>query len=255
MNHEKCNGTGECNGQKAESVNKKSVAVEGIDNVKPEDATMYLNNYKAHKTGITHEEMIRVYTEWANNYDDDLCPGRYNGPEIAAQFMAEHYPMEDREGVLVLDVAAGTGRVGHELFKVGFRKIDAVEPSPGMLTRLRERKIYGTDFESAIGYNQIKGISTDAYDALVIAGGMGEGHIPVQAVDEMIRIVKPGGMVFIVMREEYLSYVKEYVDKLEPYMIRLAEKGAWRQVGRSIVPQYSFNKNGIVFSYEVLPTK
>jgi len=251
MNHSVSNA--KCNGRKEESTNGKSV--EGISNVKPEDATMYLNNYKAHKTGITHEEMVRVYTEWANNYDQDLCPGRYNGPEIAAKFMGKHYPVEVRKDVLVLDVAAGTGRVGHELSKIGFRKIDAVEPSSGMLTRLRERKIYGKTFESAIGYKQIEGISSDAYDALVIAGGMGEGHIPVQAVDEMIRIVKPGGMVFIVMREEYLSYVKEYVDKLEPYMSSLGEKGAWRQVGRNIVPEYSFNKNGVVFSYEVLPTK
>lgn len=79
---------------------------------------------------------------------------------------------------------------------------------------------------------------------------MGEGHIPLSAVDEMIRIVKPGkklnplnlwifmnswcieigGSIFIVMREEYLSYVQEYVGKLEPYMEDLAVKGVWRQV-------------------------
>jgi len=32
----------------------------------------------------------------------------------------------------------------------------------------------------------------DDYECLVIAGGMGEGHIPVSAIDEMIRVVKPG---------------------------------------------------------------
>ena len=31
-----------------------------------------------------------------------------------------------------------------------------------------------------------------SYDVLVIAGGMGEGHIPVRAVEEMIRIVRKG---------------------------------------------------------------
>jgi len=254
MNHAASDGGGKVNGHKDESMNGE--AVEGIENVTPEDATIYLKNYKAHRTGIAHEEMVQVYTEWANDYDHDVCPGRYNGPEIAAQFMGEHYPLEGgRQGVLVLDVAAGTGRVGHELHKIGFRQIDALEPSSGMLKLLRERKIYGKTFESAIGYNQIKGIETDAYDALVIAGGMGEGHIPVQAADEMIRIVKPGGMVLIVMREEYLSYVKEYAETLEPYMNRLEKKGAWRQVGRNVVPEYSFNKNGVVFSYEVLDTK
>ena len=34
----------------------------------------------------------------------------------------------------------------------------------------------------------------------------------------------------IVMREEYLSYVEEYVGKLEPYMKEQEEKGAWKKV-------------------------
>ena len=59
---------------------------------------------------------------------------------------------------------------------------------------------------------------------------MGEGHIPVRAIQEMIRIVKKGGSIFIVMREEYLSYVEEYVGKLEPYMDSLEEKGYWKKV-------------------------
>lgn len=40
--------------------------------------------------------------------------------------------------------------------------------------------------------NSKKNIFTDIYDCLVVAGGMGEGHIPVVALDEMIRVVKPG---------------------------------------------------------------
>jgi L-asparaginase/Glu-tRNA(Gln) amidotransferase subunit D len=38
----------------------------------------------------------------------------------------------------------------------------------------------------------------DDYDALVIAGGMGEGHIPVNAIDEMIRVVKPGMLYHVI---------------------------------------------------------
>lgn len=34
----------------------------------------------------------------------------------------------------------------------------------------------------------------DTYDAVVVAGGMGEGHIPCNALYEMIRIVKPGNV-------------------------------------------------------------
>ena len=44
-----------------------------------------------------------------------LGPGRYNGPEIAAQALATNFDAESRERVRILDVAAGTGRLGAEV--------------------------------------------------------------------------------------------------------------------------------------------
>lgn len=35
-------------------------------------------------------------------------------------------------------------------------------------------------------------LSSGAYDALVVCGGMGENQIPCSAIQEMIRVVKPG---------------------------------------------------------------
>lgn len=95
---------------------------------------------------------------------------------------------------------------------------------------LIEKKIYGKTYERAVGYKPVAEIRagknfwgscaqaskklignamilellngnylffcknnlTDTYDALVIAGGMGEGHIPVGAIDEFLRVVRPG---------------------------------------------------------------
>jgi SAM-dependent methyltransferase len=224
---------------------------EGFVNVAEQDSSAYMANYRAHKTGISHDEMVKAYSDWADNYDVDLCPGRYNGPSIAAESLAGYYAPERRATVKLLDVAAGTGRVGHELNLKGFKNIDALEPSSGMLRVLKGRNVYTDTFETPIGFDVIDAISANTYDSLVIAGGMGEGHIPVQAIAEMIRVVKPGGTVVIVMREEYLTYVTEYVDKLEPYMQSLQDKGFWKQVSRVIVPEYSFNKNGVVYTYEV----
>ena len=68
--------------------------------------------------------------------------------------------------------------------------------------------------------------------------------------DKMMHI--SGGYVCIVMRREYLSYVEEYKDKLEPLMDTLEDQGNWKKVVRKIVPCYSFQKDGMVYVYQIL---
>ena len=60
------------------------------------------------------------------------------------------------------------------------------------------------------------------------------------------------GIVCLVMREEYLSIVKEYKDRLEPFMDQLEDSGYWKGLQRTVVPRYSFSNNGVVFVYQVL---
>ena len=82
---------------------------------------------------------------------------------------------------------------------------------------------------------------------MVLAGSMGEGHIPTNGLREFARVTKPGGFVIIVMREEYLSIVDEYKDRLEPLMKQMESEGVWKIEQRIQVPHYSFNKTGLVF--------
>ncbi|XP_071448302.1 methyltransferase-like protein 27 isoform X2 [Hetaerina americana] len=222
----------------------------GAEGVPVDEKDAYAANYKAHRKGISYDKVIKTYDEWADNYDKDLCPGVYNGPEILAKAVGEQYVGEEKQEVRILDVAAGTGRVGEELQKLGFR-IDALEPSERMLEILRQRGLYENDWHDSIGFHQTQ-IKDGTYDCVVSAGGMGEGHMPISALDEMIRVLKTGGLMIIVMREEYLSYVNEYVDKLEPHLKELEALKKCKKVSRTVVPNYSFNKNGIVFVYQAL---
>jgi len=215
-----------------------------------EDQSAYSANFKRHRKGISHKEMVQGYNEWADKYDVDLSPDRYKGPEIAASFLAQYYPEDKRETVSIIDIAAGTGRVGEELKPYGFKNVDGLEPADAMLGIAKERNIYGKYYVEAIGIERTS-IEDAHYDCIVIAGGMGEGHIPTKALNEMIRIVKPGGLICIVMREEYLKDVTEYAGRLEPYMEELEAKGLWKRFSRTVVPKYSFNKNGVVFMYNV----
>jgi len=215
------------------------------------DKEAYAANLKTHSKGLKHEDMVTAYSNWANRYDLDLRPGVYNGPEIAARYLSEVYSDKLKSVVRVLDVAAGTGRVAIELKKRGFSDIDALEPSAKMLDIARERKTYTEIIEDSIGYKKVD-IPDGSYDCLVTAGGMGENHIPVKGLDEMIRLTKSNGLVVIVMREEYLQTVEQYRGLLEPYMKQLEDQNKWHRVLRDVVPNYSFNKNGIVYIYRVV---
>jgi hypothetical protein len=54
------------------------------------------------------------------------------------------------------------------------------------------------------------------------------------------------------MRKEYLSYVGEYVGKLEPFFEKLQQEKKIEMVERKEVASYSFNKQGILFKMRVL---
>ena len=51
------------------------------------------------------------------------------------------------------------------------------------------------------------------------------------------------------MREEYLSYVEEYKDRLEPLMSKLIDESIWKRQHRLQVPNYSFNKTRLVYIF------
>ncbi|KAK6183208.1 hypothetical protein SNE40_010733 [Patella caerulea] len=210
----------------------------------------YDNNYRAFKKGISSTESIQYYTSWCVGYEKDLSKGEtYNGPIEAAKAVGKLFPA-DRENVKILDIAAGTGYVGEELRDIGFVQIDALEPSEGMLEIARSKGIYQNHILDILGgTNYI--IENDYYDCTAVSGGMGEGHIPCTGILEMIRIVKPGGVVAIAMREEYLNYVEEYQNKLEPLMEELEKAGIWEKIDRTVYENHFVGKTGVLFLYRV----
>lgn len=217
-----------------------------------DDGEAYAANFSAHRPGISRAEATAVYDNWAKigMYEQDLCPDRYRGPSIAADAVASFFPEQDRDKALVIDVASGTGFVGEELKKRGFERMHALDPSQGMLQVAREKNIYQKDFCCYLDNNRLP-IDDDVYDCAVISGGMGEGHIPTAGLYQLARIVKPGGLVCIVMREEYLQHVAEYRDRLEDLMKEMEVGGTWKLHSRTIVPKYSFDNNGVVFMFIV----
>jgi len=196
----------------------------------------------------TPKEVQNYYDQVTPEYEEYLKPGRYNGPSYAADAVKRHVQASDK--IRILDVAAGTGMVGEELCSRGFSWMDALDPSQNMLDVAIQKNIYQVTFPEFIGTDKTS-IDDDTYDVVVNAGAFASGHMPCTALDEMIRICKPGGLVVTAMREEFLTIVPEYRN-LKPRMDEHVKKNAWQCLEITQVPCFAFDKPGAVFVYQVV---
>ncbi|XP_078578489.1 methyltransferase-like protein 27 [Branchiostoma floridae x Branchiostoma japonicum] len=205
--------------------------------------------HSSQKPGMSSTEVLRFYDNWAEKYDKDLFDLNYNGPRQCAEALAE--VLSGNKAARILDVAAGTGLCAMELIKLGYTNLDAIDGSQGMLDIAQSRNLYHRYICDFLGPRRLD-IPGNHYDAIACCGAFSQGHMKDDCFPELIRIVKPGGLICIAMREEFLRTVETYKDKLEPAMMTLEDKGSWEQVARDIVPKYYRDKDGVIFIYRVL---
>ena len=152
----------------------------------------------------TQTQIQDLYGKWAATYDTDINESvKYVGHKhIASKF---HSFMEKREfqQIRILDVAAGTGLVGQELSFLGYQNIDALDASKAMLTEADRKGVYKNIIEGYIGNDSLS-IEQKSYDAIVCSGAFTKGHLPAAAMDEMIALVKQGGILCFNIRDNTL---------------------------------------------------
>nr|KAG5705217.1 hypothetical protein BaRGS_011243 [Batillaria attramentaria] len=202
------------------------------------------------KPGLGNERSVEVYDKTSSKYDEYTGAWDYSGPTYAARTMGELFPeQKQRDNFRFLDVAAGTGLVGTEMKKLGFQNLDALDPSKGMLDVARERGIYTTYYQDYIGDDKLD-IKDDAYDSIVMCGGMGVNMVPCSGFREMIRIVRPGGYIVNVTRPENMEN-NDYIGRPQPMFENLEKEGHWKLVSQKIVRNYLRGKDGVCIIYQV----
>ena len=137
------------------------------------------------------DEARTLYDEWAASYDADLADESqgYVAPALAADTVARVAGVDGA----ILDAGCGTGLVGAELAQRGATVIDGVDVSPGMLERARSTGAYRS-LEPADLTRPLTA-PDDAYDVVVCVGTLTHGHVGPEAIDEFVRVTRPGGSV------------------------------------------------------------
>lgn len=170
-----------------------------------------------------NEQLSVRYDEWAKDYEDDLNKAfNWIGPERVTEVFAASVDRNAR----ALDIGAGTGMVGVLLAKQGYTDLTAIDLSQGMLDEARRKDVYRELRTMVLGEHL--DYEDDTFDAGVSCGVFTVGHAPASSFDELVRIIRPGGLlIFSVQTVAYET--AGFKEKFS----ELGASGKWEEVSVS----------------------
>ena len=142
--------------------------------------------------------MIDFYRKWAADYDHQMLNELgYTSPTKIAQQLSQHLP--DTQST-IFDIGCGTGLTCVFLAAKGYSNLDGIDLSPDMVRVASERGIYR---ELLVGdVNQVLERNDESYDAVVSSGTFTHGHVGPEPLDEIFRILKPGGILACTIHQD-----------------------------------------------------
>ncbi|MDQ2090718.1 methyltransferase domain-containing protein [Marimonas arenosa] len=145
----------------------------------------------------TPDDNRRHYDDWAEAYDSEFVEIMdYRLPERVAEVFVAEGP-----DAPVLDVGAGTGLVGVTLGALGVGPVDGTDISPGMLEKAAKKDVYRRLFEGDL-LDRLP-VDDGAYASAVSAGTFTNGHVGPDGVDEVLRVVRKGGLIALSINGEH----------------------------------------------------
>ncbi|MEZ4522083.1 MAG: class I SAM-dependent methyltransferase [Thermomicrobiales bacterium] len=166
----------------------------------------------------TPEELSERYDTWAATYEEDLDRdfGWY-GPMHAVNAALKYISKDAR----ILDAGAGTGLVGTLLDEHGYDEIVGIDMSRGMLEQAAQKDVYDELHRMVMG--EPLDFETNAFDAAMSVGVLTVSHAPVESLDELVRVTRPGGHIIYTLRPD-LYEEGGFKEKQEA----LISSGAWQ---------------------------
>jgi predicted TPR repeat methyltransferase len=142
--------------------------------------------------------MVDFYRKWAADYDHQMLDELgYTSPTKIAQQLIQYLP--DTQS-MIFDIGCGTGLTCVFLAEKGYTNLDGIDLSPDMVRVASERGIYR---ELLVGdVNQALERNDESYDAAISSGTFTHGHVGPEPLDEIFRILKPGGILACTIHQD-----------------------------------------------------
>lgn len=144
-------------------------------------------------------EVARTYDAWAATYDSEMAAVGYRHPTICLALLARHLPA----GGPVLDAGAGTGLLGEWLRLLGYGPVEGVDLSAGMLAVAAAKGAYDRlaegDLTARLPFEDAR------FAGCVCAGVFTTGHVGPEGLEELLRVVRPGGVLVFTVKDKTWS--------------------------------------------------
>ena len=145
----------------------------------------------------TPDDNRALYADWAQSYDEAFAKEMaYDLPRHVAETLAEVFAGTGP----VLDVGAGTGLLAAHLPERAW-EMDALDISPEMLAVAAGKGLYRHTIVGDL--TQRLEMEADSYAAVVSSGTFTHGHVGPDALDELLRVSKPGALFVLSVNAEH----------------------------------------------------
>jgi SAM-dependent methyltransferase len=190
-----------------------------------------------------HATLQTLYDQWARDYDQQIWASGNPYIAVAAGFAGRLLSDFDAK---ILDAGCGTGNMAQVLQQMGYRNIDGLDPSSGMLAVARNKQIY-QQLHLLYLDSQID-LPDASYDAVVAAGVLTHGHAPPEALDGMLKLTRNGGVILF-----SLSQIAFDDFGFKQKIAELEAAGSWHKLDQSnLFRTYPFSEKEAQLRHWVL---
>ena len=170
-----------------------------------------------------------IYDQWSKDgYDTDVAQNSIAVENLVMKYLS----INKTTSLKILDAGCGTGRVGEVIVRevlknnaVTIDTIDGADYSQGMLDVAKSKGCYSNltkiDLTKPFDGTQFP---DNTYDAMLCSGVFLQGHVGAEAIPELSRVVKSGGLLCFTVRPAFWEKTKtEWEKALEKSNVDILE--------------------------------
>lgn len=160
------------------------------------------------------------YDAWANDYEADLFKTGYRLPWVLACAVTHFVGKEEGP---ILDAGCGGGLQAEPLRLLGYSNITGADLSENMLEIARHKGVYERYVTVTLG--ETLPFADNEFASTLTCGVITPGHAPASSFDELLRVTRPGGKLFLTLRDDP-GQLPEYPEKIAA----ITQAGGWTEI-------------------------